>query len=331
MFWASYLLAALAIILAWPAPIALSRASWPARAPFTAMVLWQSIALAGGLSMIGAMLVWGLEPLGDNLLEASSAFLAILLRHGSAQALGVIQVFAISAASLLLAHLLFTLALTFMRIRRQRNRHRDMLALLSSPSTDQPSTLVINHPAPVAYCLPGGSHSVTVMSDGLMELLTRSELDAVLRHENAHLHQRHHLLLWAFAAWRSALPWLPTTRLAQGAVSELIEMLADDEALRQVDESTLVRAIAIVGTGALPDPDGDPFDESGAARRPATVSDRVEVSGGPADGVATTHRLRRLLTPLRPLSRLQQAAALSVSGLLVVVPPALLVAPDLFF
>lgn len=329
MSWASYLLAALAIILAWPAPIALSRAAWPARAPFTAMVLWQSIALAGGLSMIGAMLVWGLQPLGENLVGAFSSFLGILLRQDPAEELGVVHVFAISAASLLLAHLLFTLALTFVRIRRQRSRHRDMLALLSSPATDQPSTLVINHPTPVAYCLPGGAHSVTVMSDGLMDLLTHAELDAVLRHENAHLHQRHHLLLWAFAAWRSALPWLPTSRLAQGAVSELIEMLADDEALRRVDESTLIRAIAIVGSGALPDNSADPLEDPDVGR-PATGSERVDVSGGPTDTSTTTHRLRRLLTPLEPLSGLQQTTALSVAGLLVVVPPVLLVAPGLF-
>ncbi|MHA7283800.1 M56 family metallopeptidase [Arthrobacter sp. TMS2-4] len=329
MFWASYLLAALAIILAWPAPIALSRAAWPARAPFTAMVLWQSIALAGGLSMIGAMLVWGLEPLGDNLVQASAAFRNILLDGGSAGSLGVIHVFAISAAILLFAHLVFTLALTFVRIHRQRRRHREMLTLLSSPAAGQPATLVIKHPAPVAYCLPGGARSVTVMSDGLMDLLSKEELDAVLTHEHAHLHQRHHLLLWAFAAWRSALPWLPTSRLAQQAVSELIEMLADDEALRHVDEPTLVRAIAIVGAGAAPSApdslDDALADESGIPL--ATM--RAAVTGGTADVASTVPRLRRLLTPLPPLGRLQQALALSSAGLLLVVPPLLLVAPEL--
>ncbi|TKV28192.1 M56 family peptidase [Arthrobacter sp. NamB2] len=329
MFWASYLLAALAIILAWPAPIALSRASWPARAPFTAMVLWQSIALAGGLSMIGAMLVWGLEPLGDNLISASAGFIRILLDDGSAQTLGVVHVFAISAATLLFGHLVFTLALTFVRIRRQRRRHRDMLTLLSSPAANQPATLVINHPAPVAYCLPGGARSVTVMSDGLMDLLTQAELEAVLTHENAHLHQRHHLLLWAFAAWRSALPWLPTSQLAQHAVSELIEMLADDEALRHVDETTLVRAIAIVGSGALPssrDALDDPLADAGRRAPEPAIAD---VSGGAADVQSIAHRVRRLLTPLPPLSRLQQGLALSSAGMLLVVPPVLLVAPEL--
>ncbi|MHA7238978.1 M56 family metallopeptidase [Arthrobacter sp. TMS1-12-1] len=329
MFWASYLLAALAIFLAWPAPIALSRAEWPARAPFTAMVLWQSIALAGGLSMIGAMLVWGLEPLGDNLVEASAAFLDILLDDESADSLGVIHVFAISAATLLLGHLLFTLALTFVRIHRQRRRHRDMLTLLSSPAAGQPATLVIKHPTPVAYCLPGGARSVTVMSDGLMDLLSQAELDAVLTHESAHLHQRHHLLLWAFAAWRSALPWLPTSRLAQRAVSDLIEMLADDEALRHVDEPTLIRAIAIVGAGAPPSTP-DTLDDALADESAISLSTVTgTVTGGTADVTSTAQRLRRLLTPLPPLGRLQQGLALSSAGVLLVVPPLLLVAPEL--
>jgi Zn-dependent protease with chaperone function len=356
VFWASYLLATLAIVLAWPAPILLSRAAWPARAPFTAMVLWQSIALAGGYSMIGAMLVWGLEPLGDNLVSASAGFLDILLNDASERSLDVMHVFAISAATLLFGHLLSTLALTFVRIRRQRRRHRDMLSLLSSPAANQPATVVINHPAPVAYCLPGGARSVTVMSDGLMELLTRAELDAVLLHENAHLHQRHHLLLWAFAAWRSALPWLPTSRLAQRAVSELIEILADDEALRHVDEGTLVRAIAIVGAGAAPlatDPLDDPMtdevsehavggvgtDAPSIRGRGAQYSDLLgdvgsgrpttAVTGGSTTTQATAHRLRRLLNPRPPLGRVQQAAALSTAGLLLVVPPVLLIAPEL--
>ena len=79
MFWASYLLAVLAIVLAWPVPILLSRAKWPARSPFTAMILWQAIALAGGLSMIGAMLVYGLEPIGDNLIAGLRALAGMVL------------------------------------------------------------------------------------------------------------------------------------------------------------------------------------------------------------------------------------------------------------
>lgn len=281
------------------------------------MILWQAIALAGGLSMIGAMLVWGLAPLGDNLLEALRVLWDVMANNRPADTLGLAHVFALSAASLLTAHLVFTLLITYARITRQRRRHRNLLNLLSSPSHTNPSTLVIKHPAPVAYCLPGGARSVTVLSDGLMGLLSEEELGAVLRHERAHLNQRHHLLLWAFAAWRSALPWLPTSRLAQRAVNELIEMLADDEAVREVDQEVLLGAIAVVATGpaahapgqALPVGEPEPDEEQDDAPS------------------ATVHRLRRFLEPQPPLSRAQTFTALAASALLLTVPTVLLIAP----
>lgn len=315
MLLTAYLLATMAVVLAWPAPVMLSRAHWPARSPFAAMVLWQAIALAGGLSMIGAMLCYGLVSLGNNLPDGLNGLARVLLGQESLDSLGILHAFALSAAALLSTHLVFTLWLTYFRISRQRRRHRDMLNLLSSPSNDRPATLVINHQTPVAYCLPGGSRSVTVLSEGLMTLLSPDELRAVLLHEETHLAQRHHLLLWAFAAWRSALPWLPTSKLAQRAVSSLIEMMADDVALRSVDKSTLVTAIALVA--------------SGAAQLPAAslVSGGAEKIDTPA---TTSARLRRLLTPEPALGPGASSLILAVSILLLAVPTILLLVPGLF-
>lgn len=320
MFLASYLLAALAVVLAWPAPILLSKARWTARSPETALVLWQAIALAGGLSMIGAMLTWGLEPLGENLLAGLRGLTGLALENSTDTGLDLVHVFALSAALLLTVHLVFTLLLTFYKIRKQRRRHRDLLNLLSSPSADSPRTLVINHPAPVAYCLPGGGGSVTVLSDGLLQLLSADELNAVMTHEKAHLDQRHDLLLWAFAAWRSALPWLPTSKLARTAVNELIEMLADDQALKRSDRETLVRAIAVVAAGERPE-----------AGRTAGIGDPAKALVGAAETetLATAHRLRRLLSPVPALSQWARSAVLLASGLLLAVPTVLLVAPGL--
>ncbi|MGO4383913.1 M56 family metallopeptidase [Specibacter sp. RAF43] len=312
MVWTSWFLAVMAVALAWPVPVFLSRARWTSRAPFAAMVLWQAIALAGGLSMIGAMLCYGLVPLGGNLVEGLHGLLRVALGQESLDTLGIPHAFALSAAALLSAHLTFTLWLTYFRINRQRRRHRELLILLSSPSDDRPATLVINHEAPVAYCLPGGSRSVTVLSDGLMALLSPDELRAVLLHEETHLAQRHHLLLWAFAAWRSALPWLPTSRLAQRAVSSLIEILADDVALRSVSKTTLVTAIALVA--------------SGSAHVPAT-----SLVGGGAERIdtpaTTSARLGRLLTPAPALGRAQQALVLTAAALVMAAPTALLLVP----
>lgn len=337
MIWASYALAVLAIVLAWPAPMILSRAAWPARSPFTAMILWQAIALAGGLSMIGAMLIWGLAPLGDTLLEGLGALSAIVFGNGPAGALGVWHVFALSAALLLGTHLIFTLLLTYARIHRQRSRHRDLLQLLSSPSPESADTVVINHPAPVAYCLPGGARSVTVLSDGLVDLLEPAELEAVLLHEQTHLTQRHHLLLWAFAAWRAALPWLPTSQLAQSSVNELIEMLADDEALKSVEKGSLIQAIAIVaaGPGTAPasstgyGPSGPDADDDARQDRGSGQWDSAD--GATGDGTMTASaRVHRLIAPQTTLPQSGRTAVVALSAALLALPTALLVIPGLW-
>jgi Zn-dependent protease with chaperone function len=291
------------------------------------MLLWQAIALAGGLSMIGAMLVYGLEPAGDNLLAGLSALAGMVLYNAPTTVLGFWHIFALSAAALLTAHLVFTLLLTYYKIQRQRRRHRELLTLLASPSPDGPKTMVLNLDSPVAYCLPGGARSVTVLSDGLMAALEPAELRAVLIHENAHLSQRHHLLLWAFAAWRQALPWLPTTRLAQEAVNSLIEMLADDVALKTESKATLIRAIAIVASGSpagqrtrLAFGDSDPGDVD--MGQPGAI-------GGTGSARTTASRVSRLLSPQPPLPEPLRAAVLAACLLLLAVPTALLLVPGL--
>ncbi|GAB3821831.1 M56 family metallopeptidase [Tessaracoccus terricola] len=227
-----YLLAGLAVALAWPVPVLLSRARWPSQAPFAALVLWQVIALAGGLSMIGALTWWGSAPVWEGL------------------PLDPAQAFALSAAVLLTVHLLLTLAREAWRATRLRSRHRDLLAVLSTRSPEDPRLLVLDHDLPVAYCVPGLTGSVTVLSSGLLQQLGPDELRAVLAHEGAHLAQRHDLLLLAFLSWHSALPWLPTARLSLAAVRELVEILADDAALREVPRPVLLRALVAVTPGS---------------------------------------------------------------------------------
>lgn len=320
------ILAALAIVLAWPVPVLLSRSCWPIRSPFTAMVLWQAIALAGGLSMIGALLVYGLAPLGGNLLQSTTGLWHVITENRPAESLGLLHVFALSTAGLLGTHLVFTLLLTYVRIHHQRRRHRSRLDLLSFPSDGTPGTLVISHPVPVAYCLPGGGRSVTVLSDGLLDMLSADELNAVMAHERAHLAQRHHLLLWTFAAWRSALPWLPTSRLALAAVNSLVEMLADDAALLRIDRASLVRAIAIVASGQAP-PSGDGGED---VLQPLTVSALDRDPDSVPEFESTAGRLRRLLTPQKPLSATVRYSSLIGSIALTLAPAVLLLAPGLW-
>jgi len=250
VFAASVFLAVLAFALAWPVPVILSRAKWPARAPATALVLWQAIALAGGLSMIGSLLTYGLIPFGDTLVSSVVTLTQTLFGSVVVTSAELLHLVALSGGLLLTAHLLLNLFLTLVVSQRQRRRHRQLIQLLSSPVPDQPNTRIIEHEVPVAYCLPGTQHSVTVFSAGLIGLLDEDELRGVIEHEKAHLMQRHYIVLMAFGAWRSSLPWFPIATRAQREVGMLVEMLADDYARRVVDDRTLATAIALVSIGS---------------------------------------------------------------------------------
>ena len=310
MLFASVVLAALAVLLAWPVPLLLARAEWPGRAPGTALVLWQAIALAGGLSMIGALVTYGLIPFGSNLLGG----LAELIDHFFAGTLpptaNLLHIFALCLGVLLAGHLLLNLGLTIVRTERQRSRHLSLINLLSAPMPDRPGTRVLDHPAPVAYCLPGVTRSVTVLSEGLLTLLDPRQLQAVIAHERAHLRQQHHLVLVAFKSWHSALPWFPVANRAETAVGLLVEMLADDQARRVVDDETLATAIALVASG-------------GAERLEGSSLEGVH-SGDNSPGFVGP-RVHRLLVAREPLSTGARLSVLILSVALLLVPTLLLV------
>ncbi|WP_022872508.1 M56 family metallopeptidase [Nesterenkonia alba] len=314
----AFLLAALAVVLAIPVPKWLHTARFRVRSPWVAMVLWQAIALAGGLAIIGAPIVYGLSPFGNSL---PSAFvtLAEAVRYEDYAGLEERDVhpshiFALCLGALLAAHLLLTLARTFYRVRSARRRHREMVNLLSTPLTDDGTqalpdrltdTHVIEHEAPLAYCLPGRTNAgaLTVLSRGLLDQLSPEELGAVIAHEKTHLRQRHHFLTLAFEAWYRALPWLPTTRYGREAVLELTEMLADDGALGEHSRTDLLRSIATTTPGGE-DPE-------------------QQLSTGQG-GIITGARLQRLIAPPEPLGPVARAAVLGLSAALLAVPTGLL-------
>ncbi|MDQ1607449.1 MAG: hypothetical protein QOE16_181 [Microbacteriaceae bacterium] len=307
-------LAALAFALAWPVPILLARAAWPARAPGMALVVWQAIALTGGLSMIGALLSYGLEPFGANLVDGLRSLSGSLFAGSLPRGSQFSQMFALSGAILLGIHLLLNLATTFVRAERSRRRHHQLVTLLSTPMPERPDTRLLDHEAPVAYCLPGTTRSMTVLSAGLIAILDEDQLRAVIAHERAHADQRHHLVLLAFRAWRGSLPWFPIATRADEAVAILVEMLADDQARRVVSDDTLARSIAIVASES---PD-------------ATVATALTPDGSStlaADGASASRRIARLVDEVKPLGLPARMVAVAAAVALVLVPTFLLLSP----
>jgi Zn-dependent protease with chaperone function len=316
---ASIILAALALALAWPVPVLLSRATWPWRAPATALLLWQGIALAGGLSMIGSLLAFGLVPFGDTLFSSADGLVHVLMAGASISTVDVVHLASLCGALLLGIHLVLNLLLTIVVSERQRRRHRQLVELLSSPIPGSPNTRMIDHSVPVAYCLPGTSHSVTVFSAGLVDLLSEPELAGVIEHEKAHLLQRHYMVLMAFGAWRSSLPWFPIATRAHREVALLVEMLADDYARRVVDDRTLATAIALVSSET---------PRAASAASAMESHDSWAPVGSSREQLAA--RVGRLVDGRSALALPGRVLVIAASVALILVPTVLLLLPTAF-
>jgi len=283
----------LALALVGPVPALLARATWPLRAPRAAVVLWQSIAVAAvlsafsaGLALASQLFVPGengrptadvraeIAALGWPVWLCSVLVLALTLVIGTRLALAVVQV-AIGT-------------------RRRRAHHRMMVDLLGEHRRELGAVRVLNVAEPLAYCLPGMRSSRVVLSRGTMSTLSEPELAAILRHERAHLRARHDLVLEAFTAAHTAFPRFVRSRSALDGVRLLVELLADDAAVRVAGPRPLARALVACACGPTP---------AGAL-----------AAGGPT----TVIRVRRLSGP--PNSLLVSLAAYCAAAAVLVIP-----------
>lgn len=249
MIAAATALGLVAIVLAWPVPVLLPGATWAYRRPTVGLLVWQLVALVGGTSMIGSLVLLGAATFATDLPDAAAGMWKFVTDNELPEGSSVWSLLFLSGAIFLTAHLLLNLLVTVVYAERERARHAQLITLLSEPMIDRPGTRLIDTPAPVAYCLPGALTSITVLSAGLIQLLDEEELQAVIEHERAHVRLRHDIVLILFTAWKVSLQWLPTARNASREVALLLEMQADDKALKSVARVSLARAITVVSEG----------------------------------------------------------------------------------
>jgi Zn-dependent protease with chaperone function len=295
---------------------ALPRASWPRRSPAAAILLWQALGLASGLATVGTLIGLALPASSDGLVRSVLRAAALLgdgdafgmaamfgLRPAGGAVILAVRLACLAAGLALLTLLCWVLLAVLAAALQARRRQRTLLTLLAHGDPKVPGALVVDYPSAAAYCLPG-LRSRIVVSVGTLELLGRRELAAVLAHERAHLRERHDLVLLPFTALRRAFPRSATCTDAHRAVALLVEMLADDRALRGRPARELVTALARFGTaGVCPAPAG------------ALAAGEGEVAA----------RVTRLLHPVRPLPAAAVLAICLASALLVAAPVTLLV------
>jgi beta-lactamase regulating signal transducer with metallopeptidase domain len=246
-----------------PAGSALAAARWPRRSPAAAILLWQALGLGWGLAAVGALAGFGAAD-GSSGVAGGAVALAVRVLDGRAPAgtrrlmaglLGL-RLLAIMAGLALLLVLCWILVAASAGVVRARRRQRMLLSLLAYGDPKVPGALVVDHPAAAAYCVPG-LRSKIVISAGALDLLDQAELAAVIAHERAHLRERHDLVLLPFTALLRAFRWSAVAREAHAAVSLLVEMLADDRALRHRSARELATALLRVGAaGGVHAPNG---------------------------------------------------------------------------
>ena len=233
------------LLLALVVPDRLARARWAPRAPGAALLLWQALGLAAGLLAVEAALTLALSPAGPTHLQAVRALAA------GAVDVPVWAGICFAVAVLVLLRLLSVLLASAARTLTARRQNRVLVDLVATRNPLLAGTRVVEHAAPVAYCLPGLRPRV-VLSRGVLDLLRDDELRAVLAHEAAHVEQRHDLVVLPFVALRATFPLLRGVRTAQAEVALLVEMLADDRAARRHSRAVLARALYKVGTAGVP-------------------------------------------------------------------------------
>jgi hypothetical protein len=162
--------------------------------------------------------------------------------------------------------------------------------------------VVLPTDAVVAYATPGSPAQV-VVSRGLTTTLSPDELDAVVRHELAHLRNRHHRDLVLASVVDATLGWIPGMHGSTAALRLSIERSADEEAsdlpgAREATRRALLKTTATM-LGPVP-----------AFTAAFTLLARIDaLATPPADP-----SLRRRIVAVAPLAGLVVAATVALLG-----------------
>ncbi|MBM6403381.1 M56 family metallopeptidase [Phycicoccus sp. CSK15P-2] len=248
------------------------------RVPRAALVAWQAVSLGG---LLCALVV-------------APAALPTALRGDDVRDHPWLTGLALCITAVVLARVLVSGHMVGTRIRAIRADHRELVDIIGD--REREGLVVLEHPTPTAYCIPGRGHRV-VLTRGVLDALPEDQLSAVVAHERAHLRARHDLLLEFFTVLHESVPGRLRSASALAEVRLLVEALADRAAVRRSGEVATARALVAIAEGRVPD-------------------------GGTIAGASAPLRMRLLVAGDRPGLAL---AAYGVALTALVVPVALLV------
>lgn len=246
-------MAGYAVLMGVVVPPLLARARWAHRAPGVAVLAWQGLMITFVVATADA--AYHLVLVEQHLHDGLSGLLSVCgvtdhVLHGDApHTFG--DALALAAPVAVVALPVGRLVGCAWRARRARARQLDTLTLIGEPSPEYGAT-VVDHDVPAVYCL-GGRPSHVVVTRGALDVLTEEQLRAVLEHERAHVVGRHHLVKIQVDAFARAFRGLPLGRHAKEETNLLLEMIADDRAVRHHSRRLLATAMVEVAAGRAPE------------------------------------------------------------------------------
>ncbi|MFF7643880.1 M48 family metalloprotease [Streptomyces canus] len=297
------LLLGYAAVLGVLGPLWLSRAPWLDRAPRLGIWAWHALTITVIVSVALAGLAVAVPtlPFSGNLAAMLQACVMALRAQYAVPGGAVVAASGTVLALVLVGRIGWCLAAALVRARRARSAHAAVLALVGRHRPDLGVT-VLDDDRPAAYCLPGYGHRI-VLTTGTLAALEPRALDGVIAHERAHIRQRHHLVLAYAEALERAAPRVVLFRTAASETRRLVELAADDEATARSGALTLAGALVEMASAGVP-------------------AGSLAASGGHVAG-----RVRRLLSPRRPLRRAVVWTGALVAGAVLAVPLVLAAEP----
>ncbi|MDQ6934092.1 MAG: M56 family metallopeptidase [Actinomycetota bacterium] len=284
-------------------PRLLIGARWTCRSPGLAIAAWRMLTLTVLLALVlaGLSLSVASPPIEHRIADLLHACAVALSEQYTSSGGALAGAIGLLIAAVVIGRLGYCLFSASVRSRRAVRTQLRGLRLVGQPLWDTGAT-VIPHALPAVYCLAKGSGTV-VMTSAAVRALDAAQVEAVLAHERGHLRRKDHRLLMVSSALTTAFPILPVFRLAHEQLAQLVELRADDAAIRLHQRRDLARALVRLAEGTIPAP----------------------ALG--AGNIATVERLQRLTNPRPPVGRLARLTGLVAGAATAALPVVLAVAP----
>lgn len=300
---AAVFIACLALVGVYGAPIIRWAAPKLMRTPRVAVAVLSAVLALWllGIAAVGPMLAWVTSSSSTVLPGRAGEVCQRCLDAASPLGSGAGVETLIPAIPLLGAPVVLVAVLLISALRsygRRRSLMRTLCQRLAGAAAAETvqgvRVMVVEDPNPVAYALPRRCRAI-VVSRRLIDTLTPDELSAVLTHEQAHLRQRHHLILTLLESISRPLRAVPLVRTVSAAVPHYLEVAADNTARGHA--GTAVLASALLKIGEIP--------KQPAAARPEPL----------ALHAAGTDRIRQLVAPHHSTGATVSTVAVVTAGL----------------